>query len=151
MLYTVLPCTSIKILRFGFRLLKGKLPHAFYCIQDPEAKRFVGRCLQKVPGRSSAKELLFDPFLTFEDPAPKNPANDVKNIVSGNHDSLQVTYHHDLDPVLRTTDMTITGKMNTEDDAIYLKVQIADNEGVETLRSFSLQMHVVWIADQVLI
>ncbi|CAL9163871.1 unnamed protein product [Musa hybrid cultivar] len=111
------------------KVTSGKLPHAFYCIQDPEAKRFVGRCLQKVPGRSSAKELLLDPFLTFEDPAPKNPANDVKNIVSGNHDSLQVTYHHDLDPVVRTTDMTITGKMNTEDDAIYLKVQIADNEG----------------------
>ncbi|URE01485.1 photoperiodism, flowering [Musa troglodytarum] len=111
------------------KVTSGKLPRAFYCIQDPEAKRFVGRCLQKVPGRSSAKELLLDPFLTFEDPAPKIPANDVKNIASGNHDSLQVTHHRDLHPVVRTTDMTITGKMNTEDDAIYLKVQIADNEG----------------------
>ncbi|RZR72370.1 hypothetical protein BHM03_00012940 [Ensete ventricosum] len=73
---------------------------------------------------TSVRELLLDPFLTFDD-----PANDVKNIVSGNHDSLQVTYHHDLDPVVGATDMTITGKMNTEDDAIYLKVQIADNEG----------------------
>lgn len=38
---------------------------------------------------------------------------------------------HDANSTVWRTDMTITGKMNPEDDTIFLRVQIADAEGME--------------------
>lgn len=35
----------------------------------------------------------------------------------------------DQSQLIDRTDMTITGKMNPEDDTIFLKVQIADKDG----------------------
>ncbi|RWW64737.1 hypothetical protein BHE74_00028012 [Ensete ventricosum] len=116
---------------------KGKLPDAFHRIRDPQAKRFIGRCLETVSKRSSAKELLHDPFLAFEDrpitsPSFKSPSHEVKNIVHGDYDPSQATDGPGAtSPVAKRTDTTITGKMNPEDDTIFLKVQISDREDRE--------------------
>ncbi|KAL0922543.1 hypothetical protein M5K25_006534 [Dendrobium thyrsiflorum] len=111
------------------KVTAGRLPDAFYKLKDPEARRFVGRCLEKASKRPSAKELLCDPFLQSEDrhtaptippapPAVKTKSSGERRRHSGREiaDELQ-------------TDMTITGNMNPDDDAIYLKVQIADKQG----------------------
>ncbi|KAL7136090.1 hypothetical protein ABFS83_10G005600 [Erythranthe nasuta] len=89
------------------KVTSGKLPELFYGIEDEEARRFVGRCLMKAPDRPSARELLMDPFLSIEE-APKSPATK---------------------KISKSIDMTITGTMNPEDDAIFLKVQISDENG----------------------
>lgn len=113
------------------------MPDAFHRIGDPQAKRFIGRCLETVSKRSSAEELLHDPFLAFEDrpttsPSFKSPSHEVKNIVHGDYDPSQATDRPGAtSPVAKRTDMTITGKMNPEDDTIFLKVQISDREGME--------------------
>ncbi|KAG0457700.1 hypothetical protein HPP92_022857 [Vanilla planifolia] len=88
------------------KVTSGKLPDAFYKLRDPEARRFISRCLEKASKRSSAQELLSDPFLQCEERqcAPLIPATNAKN-------------------------MTITGNRNPDDDAMYLKVQIADKHG----------------------
>ncbi|KAJ8499770.1 hypothetical protein OPV22_010322 [Ensete ventricosum] len=117
------------------KVTSGKLPDAFHRIRDPQAKRFIGRCLETVSKRSSAKELLHDPFLAFEDrpitsPSFKSPSHEVKNIVHGDYDPSQATdCPGATSPVAKRTDTTITGKMNPEDDTIFLKVQISDREG----------------------
>ncbi|XVF37426.1 hypothetical protein REPUB_Repub20aG0006800 [Reevesia pubescens] len=90
------------------KVTSGKLPEAFYKIQDEEARRFVGKCLENVSKRLPAHELLLDPFL----------ASDEGNLVPP----------VEADPT-RSTDMSITGTMDPEDDTIFLKVQITDKEG----------------------
>ncbi|CAA6654637.1 unnamed protein product [Spirodela intermedia] len=102
----------------------GKLPDSFYRVKDPEARRFIGRCLEHdASKRSPAKELLLDPFLLFlhgSDP----PAM----LISGN------TRHSCSQPrssqrAKQSPDMKITGKINSEGDTIILKVQITDKQG----------------------
>ncbi|KAK6943254.1 Protein kinase domain [Dillenia turbinata] len=49
------------------RVTSGKLPKAFYRIQDDEAQRFVGLCLENASKRLSARELLLHPFLSLQE------------------------------------------------------------------------------------
>ncbi|KAF9594561.1 hypothetical protein IFM89_033531, partial [Coptis chinensis] len=113
------------------KVTSGKLPEAFYRIHDPEARRFVGKCLEVVSKRLPAKELLQDPFLASDEGELKHVPktgiqkpmlndNALKNLI--HVPSLQVD-------ATGSTDMKITGKMNQEDDTIFLKVQIADKDG----------------------
>ncbi|XP_074582243.1 putative serine/threonine-protein kinase WNK5 isoform X2 [Curcuma longa] len=118
------------------KVTSGKLPEAFYRIQDPEAKRFISRCLENVVNRSSAKELLLDPFLAMDDHhgpplTLKNiPAHVTEDCILHDHKNLDLSEVDDIvDCTIKRTDMSITGKMNPEGDTIFLKVQIADKEG----------------------
>lgn len=111
--------------------LQGKLPGAFYRIQDPEAQCFIGRCLETVSKRSSAEELLSDPFLIDDDLRVPLPSSALNTMDKG---ADRQRHHHltdvcDRSKPMKPTDMTITGKMNPEDDTIILKVQIADKDG----------------------
>ncbi|XP_042375615.1 probable serine/threonine-protein kinase WNK5 isoform X1 [Zingiber officinale] len=121
------------------KVTSGKLPEAFYRIQDPEAKRFISRCLENVANRSSAKELLLDPFLALDD--HHGPPLTLKNTPAHVADQDSILHDHKknlnssdqvddiVDCTIKRTDMSITGKMNPEGDTIFLKVQIADKEG----------------------
>ncbi|KAK8556542.1 hypothetical protein V6N13_064565 [Hibiscus sabdariffa] len=110
------------------KVTSGKLPEAFYRIQDEEARRFIGKCLQNVSKRLPARELLLDPFLASNEenlqsiPRVSSQKLTHKGPVAELAPSLQV------DPT-RSTDMSITGTMDPEDDTIFLKVQITDKEG----------------------
>lgn len=114
------------------KVTSGKLPEAFYRIQNSEAQKFVGKCLENVSKRLPARELLLDPFLACDDeeqklnmPIPR-PQMNKSSLFNG-------TMHKEEDfvePYLnRTTNMTITGTMSPEDDTIFLKVQISDKDG----------------------
>ncbi|KAE8714446.1 putative serine/threonine-protein kinase WNK5 [Hibiscus syriacus] len=98
---------------------KGKLPEALYRIQDEEARRFIGKCLEHVSKRLPARELLLDPFLASDEgnllPYPRVLSSELVP-------SLKT------DPI-RTTNMSITGTMDPADDTIFLKGQITDKEG----------------------
>ncbi|WOL18010.1 hypothetical protein Cni_G26803 [Canna indica] len=121
------------------KVTSGKLPDAFHRIQDPVAKRFIGRCLENVAKRSSAKELLLDPFLTLDDhqgpllSLKKIPAHIVKDTRLQGHDRLHIPEAHNINNTGQRIDMTITGKMNPEGDTIFLKVQIADKGCVRNI------------------
>ncbi|XP_073100393.1 probable serine/threonine-protein kinase WNK5 isoform X2 [Elaeis guineensis] len=113
------------------KVTSGKLPDAFYRIQDPEAQRFVGRCLETASRRPSAKELLLDPFLASDNhhnPVPLPRIKIIKNtgLEAHGHHAPQI---YNQKPTEKMNDMTITGKLNPENDTIFLKVQIADKEG----------------------
>ncbi|KAK1271813.1 putative serine/threonine-protein kinase WNK5 [Acorus gramineus] len=105
---------------------QGRLPDAFHRIRDAEARRFVGRCLETASKRASAAELLLDPFIISDDdselPLPTVGRRSVRNQVA-----VPERARERVAP--RQRDMTITGKMNPEDETIFLKVQIADREG----------------------
>ncbi|KAL2250325.1 UNVERIFIED_CONTAM: putative serine/threonine-protein kinase WNK5 [Sesamum indicum] len=110
------------------KVTSGKLPEAFYRIEDVEARRFVGRCLEKAANRPSARELLMDPFLSVEEVeellanVAKIPSQ--KAALSGKSEELLP-----LSVVqARSTDMSITGTLNQEDDTIFLKVHISDKD-----------------------
>ncbi|KAJ0975502.1 hypothetical protein J5N97_017467 [Dioscorea zingiberensis] len=105
------------------KVTSGKLPEAFYRIQDAEARRFVGRCLETASKRSSAKDLLLDPFLSSGDQLHPLPTLKVNS-----DDEFGPQVYGPRSPKIRT-DMTITGKMNPEDNTIFLKVQISDKDG----------------------
>ncbi|KAJ6696574.1 hypothetical protein OIU85_002970 [Salix viminalis] len=49
------------------KVTSGKLPAVFYRIQDLEAQRFIGKCLEPASKRLPAKELLLDPFLASDE------------------------------------------------------------------------------------
>lgn len=110
------------------KVTSGKLPKAFYQIEDAEAQRFIGKCLENASTRPSANELLMDPFLaTVEDDKlmvmPKLPCE-----MPTPNETIVERPNLFSDPT-RTTDMTITGTMNAEDDTIFLKVQICNKDG----------------------
>ncbi|KAL4272385.1 hypothetical protein GQ457_13G027440 [Hibiscus cannabinus] len=110
------------------KVTSGKLPEALYRIQDEEARRFIGKCLDQVSKRLPAHELLLDPFLASDEgnllPFPRvlsqklDPDSSVAEAVP----SVKV------DPI-RTTNMSITGTTDPADGTIFLKVQITDKEG----------------------
>lgn len=109
-----------------FFLVQGKLPAAFYRIQDLEAQRFIGRCLVTASKRLSAKELLLDPFLA-SDEAKTLPMTSIRNQKPFLNEREMEKLHLEDPP---RTDMRITGKLNAEDDTVFLKVLIADKDGI---------------------
>ncbi|KAH6757155.1 with no lysine kinase 5 [Perilla frutescens var. hirtella] len=113
------------------KVTSGKLPESFYRIEDEEARRFIGRCLEKSPNRPSAAQLLKDPFLCIEEvedfaastktiSSPQKPNAQCRKLLRGFSPEA---------PAPRSTCMAITGTMNPEDDTIFLKVQISDKNG----------------------
>lgn len=110
--------------------MKGKKPRAFYKVHDLEAQRFIGKCLEPASKRLSAKDLLLDPFLVtdnFHDQIESDITTQ-KPFLNANVDLKHLWLNDDDVP---KTNMTITGKLNPEDDTIFLKVQIAaDKEGI---------------------
>ncbi|XP_072975183.1 probable serine/threonine-protein kinase WNK5 isoform X2 [Typha angustifolia] len=116
------------------KVTSGRLPDAFHRIQDPEARRFIGRCLETASSRSSAKDLLLDPFLLLNDhggPIPSLLTHAGKSVARPEIKSNTAAHLLDVGGPnsVERTDMRITGKMNPDDDTIFLKVQIADKEG----------------------
>lgn len=108
-------------------LFKGKKPRAFYKIQDLDAQRFVGKCLETASKRLSAKELMLDPFLSIDKDDDRS-YSDISKQKPFLNDKITLEHLKVNDDAPRTN-MTITGKLNPEDGAIFLKVQIADKEG----------------------
>ncbi|KAE8663200.1 putative serine/threonine-protein kinase WNK5 [Hibiscus syriacus] len=103
------------------KVTSGKLPEAINRIQDGEARRFIGKCLDQVSKRFPSRELLLDPFLAYAEgnllPYPR--------VLSSVAELVPLVK---ADPI-RTTNMSITGTMDPVDDTIFLKVQITDKEG----------------------
>ncbi|CAN6357387.1 unnamed protein product [Urochloa humidicola] len=119
------------------KVTAGKLPQAFYRVQDGEAQRFIGRCLVKAPSmRPSAAELLLDPFLLDDHDHPTSCAVPLSLPVvpcpstCSSSDCVSSSLGENAQPAAPIrTDMAITGKLNAEEDTIFLKVQIADDTG----------------------
>ncbi|GFZ01738.1 hypothetical protein Acr_15g0003470 [Actinidia rufa] len=109
------------------KVTSGKLPRAFYELEDLEAQTFIGKCLKPASKRLSAKELLLDPFLAFdeEDLLPLTKTGCQKPFLNGNIGIAELR----LTENPPRTNMIVTGKLNPEDDTIFLKVQIANEEG----------------------
>jgi WNK lysine deficient protein kinase len=90
-----------------------------------EARRFVGKCLEAASKRLPAGELLLDPFLASDEggllpiPCPKSMSN--RKVVES---------PPSLPDSTRSTDMTITGTLDPEEDTIFIKVQISDKDGM---------------------
>ncbi|KAI7997020.1 putative serine/threonine-protein kinase WNK5 [Camellia lanceoleosa] len=116
------------------KVTSGKLPEAFYRIQDIEAQRFVAKCLGTASKRPSARELLEDPFLACEkeevsiatSKRTQTPRDHQNSTPNGTVVDMPVLLP---DSTRRSTDMTITGTMNPADDTIFLKVKITDKDG----------------------
>ncbi|MED6121146.1 Serine/threonine-protein kinase wnk4 [Stylosanthes scabra] len=106
------------------KVTSGKLPASFFRLENKEAQRFIGKCLVAAPERPPAKELLQDPFLVSDDPSSMAKIGVQKPFLNYNEmEKLQ------LRDDLPRTEMSITGKLNPEDDTIFLKVQITDKDG----------------------
>lgn len=109
------------------------MPRSFRLIQNTEAQRFVGKCLETVSKRLSAAELLEDPFLAMTDeidlaPLSRLPSQLAIQNLAANGTVVEPLLPSVTDPT-RTTDMSITGRMNSEDHTIFLQVQISDGNG----------------------
>ncbi|KAF8394835.1 hypothetical protein HHK36_018772 [Tetracentron sinense] len=109
------------------KVTSGKLPDAFCRIQDIEARRFVGKCLETASKRLPAKELLLDPFLACDE-GELLPLPSIGSQKLNWNDIALETLPLQVDQT-RRTDMKITGKLDPKDDTIFLKVQIADKDG----------------------
>ncbi|XP_057453301.1 probable serine/threonine-protein kinase WNK5 isoform X2 [Lotus japonicus] len=113
------------------KVTSGKLPDAFYRINDLEAQRFVGKCLTNVSERLSAKELMLDPFLAMDQlssPLP-SPTLPKKHASLLNFNAEVSKEQPSMCDQTKTTHMTITGTINEEDNTVFLKVQISNKTG----------------------
>ncbi|KAH0932003.1 hypothetical protein HID58_009120, partial [Brassica napus] len=113
----------------------GKLPGAFYRVGDIEAQRFIGKCLVPASKRVSARELLQDPFLSSDESwmVYARGAVNLKPFLNENEmDRLKL----EDDELGGRSRMTITGKLNAEDNTIFLNVLIADENGKAKRVSF---------------
>ncbi|KAI4353535.1 hypothetical protein L6164_002478 [Bauhinia variegata] len=113
------------------KVTSGKLPNAFYRIEDLEAQRLVGKCLANVSKRLPAKELLLDPFLAtdqLEFPLPLPIPSTIQHQKS-NFRAVDAMENPSTGDQTKSTKMTITGTLNEDDDTVYLKVQISDKNG----------------------
>lgn len=116
------------------KVTSGKLPTAFYRIEDAEARQFIGKCLESASNRPSANELLVDPFLLAIDKDQHLPATPIRTPTTIDQNKtpngkIVVEKQFMWAKPKRSTDMTITGTINPEDDTIFLKVQISDQHG----------------------
>uniref|UniRef100_A0A5B6Z819 non-specific serine/threonine protein kinase n=2 Tax=Davidia involucrata TaxID=16924 RepID=A0A5B6Z819_DAVIN len=110
------------------KVTSGKLPRSFYKVQDLEAQRFIGKCLETASKRLPAKELLLDQFLAFDEDEVLFPKTKIGRQKPFLNESIGIEELRLSEDPPRTN-MTITGKLNPEDDTIFLKVQFADKEG----------------------
>ena len=126
-------------------MYQGKIPEAFYRIENLEDQKFVGKCLANVSERLSAKELLLDPFLATEQldsplPSPTLPKKQTPTL------NFTALLAKELPPPksnqTKDTHMTITGSMNEENDTVFLKVQISNKNGSKSLISSSLTISI---------
>ncbi|MED6171666.1 hypothetical protein PIB30_042833 [Stylosanthes scabra] len=107
------------------KVTAGKLPMAFFRVEDAEAQRFIGRCLLPAAKRPSAKDLLHDPFfLSLDSSSSSLTKFGIQNysLLNSEMEKLQ------LSDALPRTEMKIIGKLNP-DDTIFLKVQLSDKDG----------------------
>ncbi|KAJ9694155.1 hypothetical protein PVL29_009910 [Vitis rotundifolia] len=111
------------------KVTSGKLPEAFYRIEDVEAREFVGRCLEPVAKRLPAKELLMDPFLAVDHGGQMLPMLRVSSQKPSPNGTVEKIPSFQTNPRKRSTDMTITGTINPDDYTIFLKVAISDKDG----------------------
>ncbi|XP_058214744.1 probable serine/threonine-protein kinase WNK5 [Rhododendron vialii] len=129
------------------KVTSGKLPEAFYRIQDAEAQRFVGKCLETAGKRPSAQELLGDPFLA----AAEGEALPIISMTPYQSSSIPTGPSVNM-PVLlatskRSTEMTITGTMDPQEESIFLKVKITDKDGQARNVYFPFDIHSDTAAD----
>lgn len=121
-------------------IFQGKLPKAFYRIENAEAQRFVGKCLVNVSKRLPAKELLLDPFLASDEVDSSISKFPCKNLSP--EDMFADFVSPSEGDSTRSTNMTITGTLNPEDETIFLKVQISDgNDGTELKTSLTFCLY----------
>ncbi|KAK8558269.1 hypothetical protein V6N13_038742 [Hibiscus sabdariffa] len=106
----------------------GKLPEAFYRIQDEEARKFIGKCLENVSKRVPAHELLLDPILASNEETLQSIPRVSSQKLTHKGPVAELAASLQVDPT-RNTDMSITVAMNPEDDTIFLKVHITEKEG----------------------
>ncbi|CAK8537948.1 unnamed protein product [Lathyrus sativus] len=103
------------------KVTSGKLPMSFFCIEDTEARKFIGKCLEPAAKRPSAKELLLEPFLLADDLSSAKKLAIQKPFL--NDSEMEKLRLSDEFP---RTEMKVIGKLNPEDETIFLKVQISD-------------------------
>ncbi|XP_022632851.1 probable serine/threonine-protein kinase WNK4 isoform X3 [Vigna radiata var. radiata] len=106
------------------KVTSGKLPAAFFRIEDREAQKFIGKCLIAAAERPSAKELLHDPFLLSNDESSMAKIGIQKPFL--NYSEMEKLQLSDDLPM---TKMSITGKLNSQDDTVFLKVKISEKDG----------------------
>ncbi|CAN7067261.1 unnamed protein product [Brassica rapa subsp. trilocularis] len=108
------------------KVVAGKLPGAFYRVEDIEAQRFIGKCLVPASKRVSARELLQDPFLASDDSwmVYASGARNLKPFLNENEmDRLKLEDNE-------------TEELDSEDNKIYLKLPIANENGLAKNVSF---------------
>ncbi|KAL7251793.1 hypothetical protein ACSBR1_013613 [Camellia fascicularis] len=133
------------------KVVSGKKPDALYKVRNPEVRQFVEKCLASVSCRLTAKELLKDAFLQIENygsdwrdldevgsPLRPPPLN---NSINGCEAQSDLDHHlvdfeqnkidcftSQEDEHLANVNITING-MKEENDCIFLRLRIADEEG----------------------
>ncbi|CAI9778909.1 unnamed protein product [Fraxinus pennsylvanica] len=140
------------------KVISGKKPDALYKVRDPEVRQFVEKCLAMASHRLSARELLDDPFLQMDDcvsdlrlfdsyedydgPGPmlRQPhSNSFLVEACSNYlgyeqengiDCHSVEYDaHEIDLFTSHEDDNLGNVDIREDDNIFLRLRIADQEG----------------------
>ncbi|KAM1195468.1 hypothetical protein ACFX13_022467 [Malus domestica] len=106
------------------KVITGKKPEALFKVKDPEVQRFVEKCLVTVSRRLSARELLRDPFLQVDEYGYDLRPIEYQGDILSEIDLLACQEDEHLGDV----DLTIKGRRR-EDDGIFLRLRIADNEG----------------------
>ncbi|OMO63815.1 hypothetical protein COLO4_32206 [Corchorus olitorius] len=106
---------------------KGIKPASLAKVTDPGVKLFIEKCIAKVSERLSAKELLGDPFLRFDEDdsvgrslRPKTPSSD--------NSSDQTDFRRSTLQSETSVDVKVHGQRK-DLNTIFLKLRISDSTG----------------------
>ncbi|OMO51970.1 hypothetical protein CCACVL1_29467 [Corchorus capsularis] len=123
--YPYIECTNAA--QIYKKVTSGIKPASLAKVTDPGVKLFIEKCIAKVSERLSAKELLGDPFLRFDEDdsvgrslRPKTPSSD--------NSSDQTDFRRSTLQFETSVDVKVHGQRK-DLNTIFLKLRISDSTG----------------------
>ncbi|CDY72128.1 BnaCnng76130D, partial [Brassica napus] len=105
------------------RVISGKKPDSLDKVKDHEVRGFIEKCLASASLRLSARELLNDHFLCSDESESKTK----ENYFDHTHYSNGYYIHNNK---FDNVHISITGKRRDNGDGLFLRLRIADKEGL---------------------
>ncbi|XP_020595451.1 LOW QUALITY PROTEIN: probable serine/threonine-protein kinase WNK9 [Phalaenopsis equestris] len=113
------------------KVISGRKPNALYKVRNPEVRKFVEKCIAKVSERSSAKELLNDPFLQIDEHDPTYSEQEIRIMSQTLKEYEADSFDAFRSPVSDSCvnlEITIKGTRG-DDGGIFLSLRISEREG----------------------
>ncbi|KAH6761559.1 with no lysine kinase 3 [Perilla frutescens var. hirtella] len=110
------------------KVTAGVKPASLKKVKDPDVRKFIEKCIAKVPNRLSAKELLMDPFLHSDEENVGRSMWPHSTNADDNGNWFDNGKNHSDSVLEGNRDFSLQGQRK-DHNTIFLKLRIADSSG----------------------